>query len=40
LFAAFADIEDHFEPLEVQVNDLVERIDLDLEREVDMRRGK
>jgi hypothetical protein len=40
LFAAFADIEDRFEPLEQQVNDLVERIDLELEREIEMQRGK
>jgi hypothetical protein len=40
LFAAFADIEDQFEPLKAQMDDLVERIDIEMEREEEIRRGK
>lgn len=40
LFAAFADIEDAFEPFEEQMTDLDVRIDLEEQREIDRRRGK
>lgn len=40
LFAAFADIEDAFEPFEEQLTDLDVRIDLEEQREIDRRRGK
>ena len=40
LFAAFADIEDHFEGLETQMHDLIERISLEFQREQEIRRGK
>jgi hypothetical protein len=40
LFAAFADIEDAFEPFEEQVTDLDVRIEHELELELDIRRGK
>jgi hypothetical protein len=40
LFAAFADTEDAFEPFEEQVMALEMDIDRDIQREVDMRRGK
>jgi hypothetical protein len=40
LFAAFADIEDHFEKLETQMGDLVERIDIETQRKEEIRRGK
>jgi hypothetical protein len=43
LFAAFADIEDAFEPFEPfeqQVIALDQRLDREIQREVDMRRGK
>jgi hypothetical protein len=40
LLAAFADIEDRFENLETQVDDLIERIDIESGREEEMRRGK
>jgi hypothetical protein len=40
LFAAFADIEDAFEPFEEQLTDLDVRIDLEEQREMDRRRGK
>jgi hypothetical protein len=40
LFAAFADIEDDFEPFENQVDSLVERLDFQFQREEDLRRGK
>lgn len=40
LFAAFADIEDDFEPLEVQIDNLVERIDYEVQLADDIRRGK
>jgi hypothetical protein len=40
LFAAFADIEDAFEPFEERMMALDLRIDLEIQREVDMRRGK
>ncbi|HKR58693.1 MAG TPA: hypothetical protein VJS64_03080 [Pyrinomonadaceae bacterium] len=40
LFAAFADIEDSFEPLEVQVEELVERIDHEAQMQTDIERGK
>jgi hypothetical protein len=40
LFAAFADIEDGFEPAEVLIEDLVERIDYEIEMEADILRGK
>lgn len=39
-FAAFADIEDDFEPLEVLVDDLVARIDHEIEVEADNKWGK
>lgn|GEM_PF-3555042 len=40
LFAAFADIEDAFEPFEELMTDLGVRIDLEEQREMDLRRGK
>ena len=40
LFAAFADIEDAFEPFEEQMTDLDVRIELEEQREMDLRRGK
>jgi hypothetical protein len=40
LFAAFADIEDEFEPFELQVDGLTERISHEVQMEEDMRRGK
>jgi hypothetical protein len=40
LFAAFADTEDAFEPFEEQMAALDLRIDLEIQREVDLRRGK
>jgi hypothetical protein len=40
LFAAFADIEDAFEPFEEQVTDLDVRIEHEVELELDMQRGK
>jgi hypothetical protein len=40
LFAAFADIEDAFEPFEEHVTDLDVRIKQEVERELDLRRGK
>lgn len=40
LFAAFADIEDAFEPFEEQMTDLDMRIDVEEQREMDLRRGK
>ena len=40
LFANFADIEDEFEPFEIQVDGLVERVDFEVQREEDLRRGK
>jgi hypothetical protein len=40
LFAAFADIEDAFEPFEEQMTDLDVRIEHEVERELDLRRGK
>jgi hypothetical protein len=39
LFAMFADIEDDFEPLEVQIGELVDRIDHEMQMEADIRRG-
>jgi hypothetical protein len=40
LFAAFADIEDAFEPFEELMTDLDVRIELEEQRESDLRRGK
>jgi len=40
LFAAFADIEDAFEPFEELMTDLDMRIELEEQRESDLRRGK
>ena len=40
LFAAFADIEDAFEPFEELMTDLDVRIELEEQREMDLRRGK
>lgn len=40
LFAAFADIEDAFEPFEELMTDLDVRIELEEQRESDQRRGK
>jgi hypothetical protein len=40
LFAAFADIEDAFEPFEQLMTDLDVRIELEEQREMDLRRGK
>jgi hypothetical protein len=40
LFAAFADIEDAFEPFEELMTDLDVRIGLEEQQEMDMRRGK
>jgi hypothetical protein len=40
LFAAFADIEDAFEPFEELMTDLDVRLELEEEREMDLRRGK
>lgn len=40
LFAAFADIEDAFEPFEEMVTDLDVRIGLEEQREMDLQRGK
>lgn len=39
-FAAFADLEDAFEPFEERMTALDLRIDLEIQREVDIRRGK
>lgn len=40
LFAAFADIEDAFEPFEEQMTALDQRLEREIQREVDLRRGK
>ena len=40
LFKEFADVENKLEPLEVFVHDLVAQIDHDIQREIDIRRGK
>lgn len=40
MFAAFADIEDAFEPFEEAMLAFDQRIDLETERESDIRRGK
>ncbi|GAA2522958.1 hypothetical protein [Pilimelia columellifera] len=40
LFAAFAEIENTFEPLEILVSDLAERIDHEIEMLADIQRGK
>lgn len=40
LFAAFADIEDAFEPFEELMTDLDVRIELEEQREMDLRGGK
>jgi hypothetical protein len=40
LFAAFADIEDAFEPFEEKVTDLDMRVEHAVERELDLQRGK
>jgi hypothetical protein len=40
LFAAFADTEDAFEPLEERMMALDLRLELEIQREVDMCRGK
>jgi len=40
LFAAFADIEDAFEPFEEQMTDLDVRVEHEVERELDLQRGK
>ena len=40
LFAAFADIEEDFEPLETHVDGLAELIDLEEQRAEEVRRGK
>lgn len=40
LFAAFADIEDAFEPFEERITDLDMRIDLEAQLELDRQRGK
>jgi hypothetical protein len=40
LFAAYADIEDEFEPFEVYVDDLTERLHYEEQMEEDIRRGK
>ena len=40
LFAAFADIEDAFEPFEEQVTELDVRVEHEVERELDLQRGK
>jgi hypothetical protein len=40
MFAAFADIEDAFEPFEELMTDLDGRLELEEEREMDLRRGK
>lgn len=40
LFAAFADVEDAFEPFEEQMTDLDVRVEHEVERELDLQRGK
>lgn len=40
LFAAFADIEDAFEPFEEQMTALDQRLEREIQREVNLRRGK
>lgn len=40
LFAAFADTEDAFEPFEERMTALDQRLELEIQREVDTRRGK
>jgi hypothetical protein len=40
LFAAFADIEDAFEPFEEQMTALDQRLEREIQHEVDLRRGK
>lgn len=40
LFAAFADIEDEFEPFEERMTKLDVRIDIEIQDEIDRRRGK
>lgn len=40
LFAAFADIEDDFEPLEEQMTALDQRLEREIQHEVDLQRGK
>jgi hypothetical protein len=40
LFAAFADTEDAFEPFEERMMALDLRLELEIQREVDVRRGK
>jgi hypothetical protein len=40
LFAAFADIEDDFEPCEVHIDRLAEQVDREIERKIDIERGK